>query len=157
MPIDFKALLEETRAKRERPAYLIIGSREFAGDPKNPDPRLVQLVGDYADTLPETALVISGGAPGPDTWAVEAAEHFGIETRVYPAKWKRDDGSIDRGAGCRRNEMMCLHLAAWPGSKHVTAFWDGVSRGTNHTLDYWRDLGWSEPLVVPQIIPPWRT
>jgi hypothetical protein len=153
--IDFTALLTETGAKRQRPAYLIIGSRAFAGSLEHPDPGLIQLVWDYVDTLPANALVISGGAPGPDSWAVEAAAHFAIETRVYRPQWKRADGSINRGAGFRRNEQMSMHLAAWPGSKHCTAFWDGVSSGTGHTIGYVRALGWCEPLIVSPVVPPW--
>jgi hypothetical protein len=36
----------------------------------------------FVNELQENDVVISGGAPGVDTWAVEAAEERGVRTRV---------------------------------------------------------------------------
>lgn len=79
---------------------------------------------EFVDHLTEQYIVISGGASGVDTWAIERAKERGLRTRVYPADWKKHG----RGAGFHRNKVM-VNLA-----DEVAAFWDGESRGTAHTI-----------------------
>lgn len=69
-------------------------------------------------------IVISGGAKGVDSWAAERAEARGIETLVIRPNWKKHGN----GAGFRRNKLI-VHEA-----DSVVAFWDGESRGTEHTI-----------------------
>lgn len=80
-------------------------------------------------SLPADALVVSGGASGPDSWAVEAARSRGLSVRVFPAEWRR----FGRSAGMRRNRLMLSFLLSLRSSGWrvgVLAFWDGSSPGT---------------------------
>lgn len=98
---------------RERIA--IVGSRNF------PD---LDRVRAFVHELPEDAIVISGGASGVDTCAVGCAHVRGLLTEVYRADWRR----LGRRAGFVRNEEIVKRC------DRVVAFWDGVSRGTAHTI-----------------------
>ena len=93
----------------------IVGSRDFSW------PELVAL---FVETLPEGTVVVSGGAPGVDTIAEQAARRLGLEVVVFQADWKR----FGRKAGPLRNTQI---VAA---ADQVVAFWDGASRGTLNTV-----------------------
>jgi len=80
--------------------------------------------------------VVSGGAIGPDQWAVIAAEERGLETLVYPAEWDK----YGRGAGHKRNKLIAHH------ADECLVFWDGESRGTNHFIKYAFEL--RRPLYI---------
>lgn len=56
----------------------------------------------YIDSLPPTAVVITGGAWGADRIAHLAAQARGLATEVYPADWDRHG----RRAGPLRNQQM---------------------------------------------------
>lgn len=101
----------------------IIGSREGI------DP---QAVIDFVDTLPDDTLVISGGAKGVDTVAIQAAQLRGLETLVYPADW----GLYGKGAGMIRNGEIIKD-----GLDMVAAFWDGKSSGTGDMIERARQAG----------------
>ena len=76
------------------------------------------------------ALIVSGGAKGVDSWAVDEAEHLGLATLVFPAEWDR----FGRSAGFRRNRTIVDNADV------VVAFTTG-SRGTAHTIDLARSAG----------------
>ncbi len=99
----------------------IVGSRDY--------PRKADVGDEVARLLLDEArsdvTVISGGARGVDTWAIEYAKAVGFETTVYPADW---DGLGSR-AGYVRNAKM-VEVA-----DEVIALWDGTSKGTRHTID----------------------
>lgn len=69
--------------------------------------------------------VISGGAKGADAIAERYAAEHGIPITVYPADWKR----YGRGAGMIRNKQII------DDADVVVAFWDGVSKGTKHSIE----------------------
>lgn len=71
--------------------------------------------------------IVSGLAAGPDTLAVQWAEHAGFAGSVvrFPAEWNR----YGRSAGPIRNTQM-----SWYGT-HLLAFWDGKSSGTRHMIE----------------------
>jgi YspA, cpYpsA-related SLOG family len=94
----------------------IFGSRYY------PDP------GDVADLvarLPTGTIVITGGAPGVDSWAAHVAEACGLEVQIFRADWKRHG----KAAGPIRNAEM---VAAADGG---FAFWDRRSRGTKDCIE----------------------
>ncbi len=68
--------------------------------------------------------VVSGGAKGPDSWAVEAAEAAGFPCDVIRPDWR----GKGRAAGMLRNDEIVAR------SEAVVAFWDGRSRGTLNTI-----------------------
>lgn len=73
--------------------------------------------------------VVSGGARGVDAAAEEEAVRLGLEVAVFPAHWNRQpDGSYDKSAGFRRNKQIV------EAADYVVAFWDGKSKGTQHTM-----------------------
>ena len=64
--------------------------------------------------------MVSGGAPGVDSVAEEAARAAGLETVVFHADWE----TLGRRAGPIRNEQIIQR------ADRVVAFWNGHSRGT---------------------------
>lgn len=95
----------------------IVGSRDF----KN-----LHRVIAYVDSLPETTIVVSGGARGVDTVAEQVANRRGLQTHIFYAQWKR----YGKSAGMRRNREMIDTV------DEVVAFWDGQSRGTEQAIAY---------------------
>ena len=96
----------------------IVGSRGY------PDRIAVEA---YVWTLSPGSVVVTGGAPGPDTWAAEEIEQRSIEglsVEVYPADWE----THGRAAGPVRNTTIVERC------DRVVAFWDGQSKGTLDTI-----------------------
>jgi len=94
----------------------IVGSRDFSD---------IFKVADYVDTLPPDTVVISGGARGVDTWAIQAAAQRKLKTVVYEAQWDK----YGKSAGMRRNSDIVANC------DKLVAFWDGVSKGTKNSID----------------------
>lgn len=86
--------------------------------------------------------IVSGRAKGVDTLAEQLADEKGLPKHLFPAKWKRPDGTVDRGAGIKRNHEMgdfadCL-IALTNGSN-----------GTRDMIQYMKKL--KKPLYVAVI------
>lgn len=84
------------------------------------------LIGKRLAKLPRGTEVIHGGARGADEFAAIYARALGLKETAYPADWR----GKGRRAGIIRNLEM---LDQNPDL--VLAFWDGESRGTQHTID----------------------
>ena len=69
--------------------------------------------------------VVSGGAPGVDTFAIDWAEKTKIDLTIMPANWGRWGNS----AGYRRNARMADY------ADMCIAVWDGFSPGTRHMIN----------------------
>ncbi len=93
----------------------IVGSRGF------PDEKMVRR---YIQRLPLDTVIISGGARGPDSWAVGEAQRRGMETVVFTPDWD----AHGKAAGPIRNAQITDNCD-W-----LVAFWDGKSRGTRNTI-----------------------
>ena len=77
--------------------------------------------------------IIQGDCRGPDLFAREWAIAQSIPVESYPAKWKE----YGRSAGFKRNQQMLDE-----GKPDlVIAYWDGVSRGTEHMLTIAKKAG----------------
>ena len=74
----------------------------------------------------EVSLIISGGAKGIDTIAENFADKNNISKLVLKPNYKK----YGKYAPLKRNEMM-VDIADM-----IIAIWDGVSKGTRHTIDY---------------------
>lgn len=88
----------------------------------------------YMTTLPpwvEITEVVSGGAKGPDTMAIEWATIYNKSVKVFMAEWDR----LGRRAGPIRNAEMSIYADA------LVAFWDGQSVGTKHMINLMIDKG----------------
>jgi hypothetical protein len=94
----------------------IVGSRNF------PD---LSRVDSYVASLPAGTTIVSGGAAGVDRAAECAAERYGLGKIIFPALW----GAYGKSAGFKRNVQIV------GAADKVAAFWDGVSRGTQHTIN----------------------
>lgn len=98
--------------------------------------RLIDMVRAYVVLqLDPGTIVVSGGAKGVDTEAARAAKARGLNIQIHYPNWERG-----KGAGLARNRAI-VHAA-----DVVTAFWDGSSRGTRHTIGAASELG--KPLIV---------
>lgn len=107
---------------KDKPILAIVGSREY--------PR-ADVVRNIVKRLHANVEVISGGARGVDTWAIEAAKERGLAFRVFPADW----ATHGRRAGYVRNIAMAMC------TEYVLAFWDEQSKGTMHMWETCQGLG----------------
>lgn len=83
----------------------------------------------YIKEIP--SLVVSGGARGVDRLAETWAKNKGIKVQVFKPEYAR----YGKGAPLRRNATIV------DNSDVVYAFWDGISKGTQNTIDYARKVG----------------
>lgn len=79
----------------------------------------------------ETDLILSGGASGVDTLAEQYADKHKISKLILRPRYDL----YRRAAPLKRNDAM-VDIC-----DRVLIFWDGVSRGTKHTIDYARKTG----------------
>lgn len=73
----------------------------------------------------DITTVISGGARGVDSTAIEIARDKNIEYEEYIAEWD----TFGKSAGYLRNVQMAEAADA------LIAIWDGESKGTKHMID----------------------
>jgi hypothetical protein len=69
--------------------------------------------------------IVSGGAIGADSLAARYAKENGIELIEFLPDWKK----YGKTAGFLRNKQII------DAATHVIAFWDGNSRGTQHSMN----------------------
>lgn len=108
--------------------------------------------------------VVSGGARGVDTLAIEWAKKNGVPYKVMKAEWnklnvpgaeivinEKDDSPgpafryYNARAGLQRNEDMGRYADA------LVAIWDGISPGTRHMVDFMKKLG--KKVYVKTVVP----
>lgn len=94
----------------------IIGSREFND--------VVRLNTELEPYLSRVELVVSGGARGADKMGEEWAKRNNIKTLIFIAEWDK----FGKSAGFIRNEDIIKNC------DEAIAFWDGMSRGTKHSI-----------------------
>lgn len=91
--------------------------------------------------------VISGAARGIDQMGERWAEGQGVPVERFPADW----GRYGRSAGYVRNKAMVEAAAQAPEGGAVIAVWNGISRGTKHTIDIARQRG--VPVFILRVPP----
>lgn len=97
----------------------IIGGREF-----NDYSLLVNVMGQFFSGENKPHHIVSGGAKGADSLGARYAKENNIALTEYRPDWK----TYGMRAGFLRNETIISDCDM------VLAFWDGVSRGTGHSL-----------------------
>ena len=103
---------------------LVVGSRTFR------DYEQLAEVLDRVAQGYEKITIVSGGAQGADALAKRYAKEKGYGYKEFPAEWDK----YGKSAGYKRNEQMHEYIAQFDDRK-VVAFWDGVSKGTQHSFD----------------------
>lgn len=110
----------ETPATSNRIA--IVGSRDFADR---------AAVRQFVWEQERTTVIVSGGARGVDSAAVDEAKRLGMPYEVHLPDWNK----FKKWAGIQRNRTIVAN------ADEVVAFWDGSSRGTKSTIDMAREAG----------------
>ena len=105
---------------------LIVGSRTFSD---------YDLLAEKTDKLLQNKqgkdiTIITGGAKGADEKAEKYAKERGYRLIVMPADWCGDGKS----AGFKRNVRMHEFISK-KEDRGVIAFWDGKSKGTQHSFE----------------------
>jgi predicted Rossmann fold nucleotide-binding protein DprA/Smf involved in DNA uptake len=104
----------------------VIGSRNF-----NDYELLKTVLKNYSPTC-----IISGGAKGADSLAVQYAHENKIELTIFKPEW----GKYGKGAGLKRNQLIINNCDM------VIAFWDNISKGTKNSIDIARQI--NKPLLI---------
>jgi hypothetical protein len=99
----------------------VIGSRKF----KNLERVTERLQSLYHNWNPNTLLIISGGAAGVDSYAIDVAKRLGLETKEYKPDMS---GGYDVKQYHLRNDRIIRD------ADFILAFWDGESRGTHSVI-----------------------
>jgi hypothetical protein len=94
----------------------IVGSRGYPN---------LKAVKEYVENLPPDTTVVSGGARDVDTVAAQTAVAKGFPTQIFKPDWQK----YGKAAGYIRN----VDIVA--AADRVVAFWDGISKGTKHSID----------------------
>lgn len=96
----------------------IVGSRNFE------DENCMKTV--LIDVLNHNLVekVITGGAPGPDTWAIEVCKHKKIPCEII------------RPIDSNKISYLYRNIEIITKANKVIAFWDGKSKGTKFVIDY---------------------
>lgn len=100
----------------------IVGSRDFTR---------LDAVRQFVWEQERTTVIVSGGATGVDSAAVQEAKRLGMPHEVHLPDWNRHG----RRAGALRNQEIV------DAAHEVVAFWDGKSAGTKITMDMARRAG----------------
>lgn len=95
----------------------IVGSRTIS------DIRLENYIDE--NTIHKIKEIITGGAKGIDTIAINFAYLNNIKLSVYFPEYSK----YRRNAPLKRNELISLH------ADEAYIFWDGKSNGTKHIID----------------------
>lgn len=81
--------------------------------------------------------IVSGGAIGADSLAERFADEFNLEKLIFKPKWDL----YGKSAGFRRNIQIIEN------SDIVFAFWDGKSKGAQHSINLAKEMSKSLYIV----------
>ena len=101
----------------------VVGSRSFN------DYELLSQVLDSVQSI--ITNIVSGGAKGADVLAAKYALEHGIPLVEFIPHWD----TYGKSAGFRRNQQIVAKADA------LIAFWDGRSKGTEHSINLAREAG----------------
>ena len=82
--------------------------------------------------------IVSGAARGADQLGERYAAERGLSLKRFPADWDR----YGKSAGYRRNVQMAEYADA------AIVFWDGVSSGSKHMIDFAKRKGLQVRVVL---------
>lgn len=113
----------------------IVGSRTF-NDYELLINEVDRLIQDNYSTI--NLFIISGGARGADTLAKRFAEDNNFNYIEFPANWEL----YGKAAGFIRNKLIVENC------DFFLAFWDGVSRGTKHSIDLAKQMNKKHKIIL---------
>lgn len=96
----------------------VVGSRNFN------DYELLKSKLDSIHKRKPITCIVSGGAKGADSLSERWAKENGIETLIFIPDWNKHG----KRAGFLRNDDIIQN------SDNVVACWDGISKGTKHSI-----------------------
>ncbi len=103
--------------------------------------RTITLV-NLSDYLPaDVTEIVSGGAKGIDTVAADYAREHGVPLTEFLPDYAR----YRQGAPLKRNAQIADY------ADEALVFWDGVSRGTMHTVELFKKQG--KPITLIRMEP----
>lgn len=79
----------------------------------------------------DNIIIISGGARGADILGERFANEFNIRITKFIPDWN----GLGKRAGYVRNEEMAKYAVENDAKGILIAFWDGISKGTNHMIN----------------------
>jgi hypothetical protein len=106
----------------------VVGSRNFQDYDL-----LKQILAEY-----EITEIVSGGAKGADSLGEKYAKEHNLPIEIFKPDWKR----LGRGAGPARNKTIVEN------ADFVIAFWDGVSKGTQSSINIAKKLNKALRIVM---------
>jgi hypothetical protein len=98
----------------------VIGSRDF-----NEYSLVEKEIKELEFQFGKITCIVSGGAKGADELGKMYARRHRVPTEIYDADWSE----YGKSAGMIRNKLIIDNCDV------LIAFWDGVSRGTKHSID----------------------
>jgi len=104
----------------------IVGSRSF-----NDYDKAKAIIDEVIAENPTINEIVSGGANGADKLAERYAQENNLKIKIFYPEWSK----YGKRAGFIRNEKI------WQYADLGIAFWDGKSRGTQHSFDLANKLG----------------
>jgi hypothetical protein len=108
----------------------IVGSRGY--------PNLDEVHNYVVNNFEHGDVLVSGGARGVDAAAERTAQELHLETLIFLPDWN----TYGKSAGFIRNQDIIKN------ADRVVAFWDGKSRGTQHSMNLAKQ--YNKPLEVIQ-------
>jgi hypothetical protein len=121
------------RSETGRKRIIVAGSRTFN------DYRLMNYWLDLYTIHERDPIIITGGAKGADTLAMDWAGFYWYLVKIYRPDYKKYPGSY---APLKRNEEMARN------ADMLIAFWDGKSKGTKHMIQQARLRGLKVKIVL---------
>ena len=106
---------------------IIAGGRDYI----NLDNMEEVFLANFSKYTNDKVAIVSGMARGADSVGVELAMKYDLVVHEYPALWHM----YGRSAGYKRNVQMAENAT------HLLAFWDGVSKGTEHMINIAKRMG----------------
>ena len=106
---------------------IIAGGRDYI----NLDNMEEVFLANFSKYTNDEVAIVSGMAQGADITGVALANQYNLVTHQYPALWHM----YGRSAGYKRNVQMAENAT------HLLAFWDGVSKGTEHMINIAKRMG----------------
>ena len=122
----------KTPTDTEVHSIAIVGSRQLSEEGVERAVELIQETIEHAlGGLAKPVQLVSGGAVGVDRMAERLFKAAGLPVKIFYPDWK----TYGKRAGYLRNEQIVN------AADTMLAIWDGVSKGTRHSIELMKKAG----------------